>query len=161
MIGDFRVGVGFDAHAFDSARPLILGGVRISDTHGLVGHSDADVVIHVIIDALLGAAGLGDIGKLFPDTDARFKDADSRELLRETNGLLSKHKWQVSNVDVTVICERPKIASYSANMRTTIAEILLVTPDQISVKGTTTERLGFTGREEGIAAIANVAIYRE
>ena len=152
----FRVGLGVDAHAFasmDASRKLILGGVEIPFERGLIGHSDADVLSHAVTDALLGAAGLEDIGHYFPDTDARYKDADSIELLREARGLLGA-AWEVANVDAVVICERPKIRDHRDGMRENLACALDVEPSRVSVRGTTTERLGFAGRGEGIAAQA-------
>jgi 2-C-methyl-D-erythritol 2,4-cyclodiphosphate synthase len=150
----FRVGLGVDAHAFaDAGRKLVLGGVEIPFDKGLGGHSDADVLAHAIIDALLGAAGLEDLGHYFPDTDERYRDADSLELLREARSLVGD-SWTVANVDAVVICERPKIRDYREAMRKNLAGVLGVEPARVSVRGTTTERLGFSGREEGIAAQA-------
>ena len=151
-----RVGLGVDAHAFaapEVERRLILGGVEIPFGKGLLGHSDADVLAHAVTDALLGAAGLEDIGHYFPDTDERFKDADSIELLREVRGIVAG-SWEVANVDAVVICERPKIRDHRAAMRKNLAGALGVEASQVSVRGTTTERLGFAGRGEGIAAQA-------
>lgn len=151
-----RVGIGVDVHAFATPadrRRLVLGGVEIPSERGLLGHSDADVLAHAITDALLGAAGLEDIGHYFPDTDERYRDADSIGLLREVRKLLGE-SWNVSNVDAVVICERPKIRDHRKAMRETIAAALGVEASLVSVRGTTTERLGFTGRGEGIAAQA-------
>jgi 2-C-methyl-D-erythritol 2,4-cyclodiphosphate synthase len=151
-----RVGLGVDAHAFaapDVGRRLVLGGVVVPFDRGLLGHSDADVLAHAVTDALLGAAGLEDIGHLFPDTDERFRDADSIELLREAR-LVVGEGWEIANVDAVVICERPKIRDHRAAMRENLAGALGVEPGQVSVRGTTTERLGFPGRGEGIAAQA-------
>ncbi len=145
-----------DAHAFaapEAARKLILGGVEIPFDRGLLGHSDADVLAHAVTDALLGAAGLEDIGHYFPDTDERFKDADSIELLREARTLV-EDSWSVSNMDAVVVCERPKIRDHRDAMRENLAGALGVEPGRVSVRGTTTERLGFAGRGEGIAAQA-------
>jgi 2-C-methyl-D-erythritol 2,4-cyclodiphosphate synthase len=145
-----------DAHAFaapEAARKLVLGGVEIPFDRGLLGHSDADVLAHAVTDALLGAAGLEDIGHYFPDTDERFKDADSIELLREARSLV-EDSWAVSNVDAVVVCERPKIRDHRDAMRENLAAALGVEPGRVSVRGTTTERLGFAGRGEGIAAQA-------
>lgn len=143
-----------DAHAFAAAgRPLILGGVEIPFDRGLLGHSDADVLAHAVTDALLGAAGLEDIGHYFPDTDERYRDADSIELLREARALIGED-WNVANVDAVVICERPKIRDHRDAMRKNLANALGVGPDRVTVRGTTTERLGFAGRGEGIAAQA-------
>jgi 2-C-methyl-D-erythritol 2,4-cyclodiphosphate synthase len=151
-----RVGLGIDVHAFAAAedgRRLVLGGVEIPSDRGLLGHSDADVLAHAITDALLGAAGLEDIGHYFPDTDERYRDADSIELLREVRGLVGE-SWGVSNVDAVVICERPKIRDHRETMRKNLAAALGVEAASVSVRGTTTELLGFTGRGEGIAAQA-------
>ena len=145
-----------DAHAFaapGAGRKLILGGVEVPFDRGLLGHSDADVLAHAVTDALLGAAGLEDIGHYFPDTDERFKDADSIELLREARSLVEA-SWTISNVDAVVVCERPKIRDHRDEMRENLAGALGVGPDRVSVRGTTTERLGFAGRGEGIAAQA-------
>jgi len=152
----FRVGLGVDVHAFAGAedeRRLVLGGVEIPHEYGLVGHSDADVLAHAVTDAMLGAAGLEDIGHYFPDTDERFRNADSIELLRLIRSLVEEN-WAVVNVDAVVICERPKIRDHRDAMRRNLSEALGVEPSQVSVRGTTSERLGFTGRGEGIAAQA-------
>lgn len=158
---EFRTGIGFDVHRFDSNRPLILGGVKIRETDGLAGHSDADVVLHAICDALLGAAGLGDIGKLFPDTDEKYRNVDSKSLLESVIKKLVANNWRVGNVDVVVITESPRISEHSKRMSEVIAGILKVEPDAVSIKGTTSERLGFTGRGEGIACMATAMIRRE
>jgi 2-C-methyl-D-erythritol 2,4-cyclodiphosphate synthase/2-C-methyl-D-erythritol 4-phosphate cytidylyltransferase len=152
--GAMRVGQGFDVHAFCEGRPLMLGGVEIPCERGLAGHSDADVLLHAIADAVLGAAGLGDIGRHFPDTDAAYAGADSWELLREVAALARRAGWRVLNLDATVICERPKIAPHAQVMRTRIAAALGLPAAAINLKGTTSEGLGFTGRGEGIAAQA-------
>ena len=152
----FRVGLGFDVHAFaaaDERRKLVLGGVEIPFERGLLGHSDADVLSHAVIDALLGAAGLEDIGHYFPDTDERYRDADSIELLSEARTLVGD-SWTVANVDAVVICERPKVREHREAMREHLANALDVDLARVGVRGTTTERLGFTGRGEGIAAQA-------
>jgi 2-C-methyl-D-erythritol 2,4-cyclodiphosphate synthase len=149
-----RIGQGFDAHALVAGRKLIIGGVEIPHDKGLAGHSDADVLIHAVCDALLGAAGLGDIGAQFPDTDARYKDVDSRKLLREVARLLAGNDLRVVNVDATIIAQAPKMAPHIVRMRNNLAADLGVPPADISVKAKTTERLGFTGRGEGIAAEA-------
>ena len=151
-----RVGLGVDVHAFaapEEGRRLVLGGVEIPSDRGLLGHSDADVLAHAITDALLGAAGLEDIGHYFPDTDERYRDADSIELLREVRGLVGK-SWGVANVDAVVICERPKIRDHREAMRKNLAAALGTEESRVGVRGTTTERLGFAGRGEGIAAQA-------
>lgn len=156
----FRVGTGFDVHALVENRPLILAGVQIPYTKGLLGHSDADVALHALMDALLGAAGKGDIGKHFPDTDAKYEGADSRRLLRIVVEMLQEEGWQVNNVDVTVIAQKPKLAPYIAAMRSLVAQDLGIMEDAVNIKATTTEKLGFTGREEGIAAEAVASIIR-
>jgi len=151
-----RVGFGVDVHAFaapEEGRRLVLGGVEIPSDRGLLGHSDADVLAHAIMDALLGAAGLEDIGHYFPDTDERYRDADSIELLREVRGLVGG-SWGVANVDAVVICERPKIRDHRDAMRKNLAAALGTEESRVGVRGTTTERLGFPGRGEGIAAQA-------
>ncbi len=150
------MGLGVDAHAFapvEASRKLILGGVEIPFEKGLLGHSDADVLSHAVTDALLGAAGLEDIGHYFPDTDERYRDADSIELLREARALVGD-AWTIANVDAVVICERPRVRDYREAMRKNLASALDVEPARVGVRGTTTERLGFTGRGEGIAAQA-------
>lgn len=149
-----RVGHGFDVHQFADGRKLIIGGVHIPDEKGLAGHSDADVLLHAISDALLGAMGEGDIGRHFPDTDEAYKDADSKILLADVASLVRKKDYTISNIDSVVIAQRPKIAPFIAEMRTTIASVVNIDMDQINVKATTTEKLGFTGRGEGIAAEA-------
>ncbi|HEY7875502.1 MAG TPA: 2-C-methyl-D-erythritol 2,4-cyclodiphosphate synthase [Actinomycetota bacterium] len=148
-----RVGIGFDAHAFDDARPLVLGGVTIPDHAGLSGHSDADVVSHAVGDALLGAAGLGDIGGMFP-ADEKWAGASSLDLLGEIKRALSEAGWSVGNVDSTIVAEEPRLAPHVEPMRSGIAAALGVSPAVVSVKATTTDHLGFTGRKEGIAAFA-------
>ena len=151
-----RVGLGFDVHAFatpEDGRRLVLGGVEIPSDKGLLGHSDADVLAHAVTDALLGAAGLEDIGHYFPDTDERYRDADSIELLREVREFVGG-SWEVSNIDAVIICERPKIRDHRELMRANLAAALGVDESRVGVRGTTTERLGFTGRGEGIAAQA-------
>lgn len=154
-----RVGQGFDAHAIDVARPLVLGGVKIDDAPGLAGHSDADVLTHAIADALLGATGLGDLGKIFP-ADDRWKDASSLDILSETTRLLDEAGWSCTNVDSTIIAERPKLAPHVEGMRRNIAATLGLGEDAVSVKATTTDGLGFTGRRDGIAALAVVLVER-
>jgi 2-C-methyl-D-erythritol 2,4-cyclodiphosphate synthase len=149
-----RTGLGIDTHAFAAGRPLILGGVDIPHEQGLAGHSDADVLTHAVIDALLGAAGLGDIGQHFPDTDPRFKDADSIQLLRTVVTYLSERGYAIGNVDATVVLERPKLAPYREQIRATLAAALALPEDAVNVKATTGERMGFVGRGEGAAAMA-------
>ena len=156
----FRVGTGFDVHALVENRALILAGIRVPYEKGLLGHSDADVALHALMDALLGAAGKGDIGKHFPDTDDKYEGADSRRLLRVVVEMLRKDGWQVNNVDVTIIAQRPKLAPFIATMRELVASDLGITEDAVNIKATTTEKLGFTGRGEGIAAEAVVSIIR-
>ncbi len=149
-----RIGFGYDVHAFTSNRPLILGGVLIPFEFGLSGHSDADAVIHAIVDALLGAAALGDIGSHFPSNDLRWKDQPSAVFLDYTYNLLCQHPWKISNIDATIVAERPKIAPHTPAMRTHIAEHLHLDSTQVSIKATTTDGLGFAGRREGIACYA-------
>lgn len=149
-----RIGQGFDVHRLVAGRKCIIGGVEIAYDKGLDGHSDADVLLHAICDALLGAAALGDIGKHFPPTDARFKNIDSRELLRHVVDLVKQKKYKVGNIDATVICEAPKLSPHTAQMCANIAADCGVEINQVNVKATTTEKLGFTGRGEGIAAEA-------
>ena len=149
-----RIGHGYDVHRLVEGRKLILGGVEIPYGLGLLGHSDADVLLHAVSDALLGAAALGDIGKHFPDTDPKYKGADSRVLLRHVVKLIREKGWQVGNVDVTVIAQAPKLSPNIPQMRENLAQDLEVEPDAVNVKATTEERLGFTGRGEGIACHA-------
>ncbi|WXL27212.1 2-C-methyl-D-erythritol 2,4-cyclodiphosphate synthase [Ectopseudomonas mendocina] len=149
-----RIGHGYDVHRFTEGSFITLGGVQIPHKFGLLAHSDGDVLLHALSDALLGAAALGDIGKHFPDTDAAYKGADSRVLLRHVVSLLIDRGWQVGNVDATIIAQAPKMAPHIESMRQLIAEDLQVELDQVNVKATTTEKLGFTGREEGIAVHA-------
>ncbi len=149
-----RIGQGFDVHALVAGRKLIIGGVTIPFALGLAGHSDADVLLHAICDALLGAAGLGDIGQHFPDSDARYAGIDSRALLRHVGGLISAKQYRVSNLDATIIAQAPKMAPHIPTMVTHIAADLNLKPEAINIKATTTEKLGFTGRGEGIAAQA-------
>jgi 2-C-methyl-D-erythritol 2,4-cyclodiphosphate synthase len=148
----FRVGIGYDVHRLVMGRPLILGGVRIPFTKGLLGHSDADVLLHAITDALLGAAALGDIGTYFPPSDATWMGADSRELLRIAVGHLRAAGWSTVNIDATVVCEAPKLLPYAAAIRTSIEETIGIAVACVNVKGKTSEGLGFMGRGEGIAA---------
>lgn len=153
-----RTGIGYDVHQLMEDLPLWLGGVRIEHTHGLVGHSDADVLIHAICDALLGAAALGDIGKHFPDNDPAYKGIDSKILLRNVCNLLRSKGYSINNVDSILCLQRPKIAPYIETMRNTLADCMGLDVDQVSVKATTTERLGFEGREEGVSAYASCLI---
>jgi 2-C-methyl-D-erythritol 2,4-cyclodiphosphate synthase len=157
---DIRVGHGFDVHAFADGRRLVLGGVEIAHARGLAGHSDADVLIHALCDAVLGGAGLGDIGRHFPDTDERYRGVDSSELLRSVLEKAADAGWQVGNADITIVAQAPKLAPYIERMREHLASLCGVPVVQLNVKATTTERLGFTGREEGIAAHAVVLLVR-
>ena len=155
-----RVGHGYDVHRLVEGRALILGGVTVPFDRGLLGHSDADVLTHAVMDALLGAAALGDIGKLFPDSDAAYAGADSIALLERVTALLREHGWQVGNVDATVVAQTPKLAPYIPDMRQRLAEAMGLDVDCVSVKATTEERLGFTGSGEGMAAHAVALIER-
>jgi 2-C-methyl-D-erythritol 2,4-cyclodiphosphate synthase len=156
----FRIGQGFDVHALVEGRKLILGGVDIPFHKGLLGHSDADALLHAITDAILGAAGLGDIGRHFPDTDAAFKGADSRVLLREAMSRVRKAGWEVVNVDATIIAQAPKISPHAAAMVANIAADLGIDGSCVNIKGKTSEQLGFTGRQEGIATQAVALLTR-
>lgn len=147
-----RIGHGYDVHKLTEGRKLILGGVDIPHTTGLLGHSDADVLVHAVMDALLGAAALGDIGGLFPDTNPEYEGADSMKLLAEVCGAIGDKGYKISNIDATVIAQKPKIKPYITQMRENIARVCGIDIDQVNVKATTEERLGFTGREEGISA---------
>jgi 2-C-methyl-D-erythritol 2,4-cyclodiphosphate synthase len=155
-----RTGLGFDTHAFAPGRRLILGGVDVPHEHGLTGHSDADVLTHAIIDALLGAAALGDIGRHFPDTDVRFAGADSLGLLRTVVSELGERGWEIGNVDATVVLERPQLAPHRKAIQASLAAALGLPPDAVNVKATTGERMGFVGRGEGAAALAVATIDR-
>lgn len=155
-----RIGHGYDAHRFAPGRPLVLGGVTVPHTHGLEAHSDGDVVIHALCDALLGAAALGDIGKHFPDSSAEFKNIDSRVLLTRVVAALREKNLTVGNVDVTVVAQQPKLAPHIAQMRASLAQDLGINVDRVNVKATTTEGMGFTGRLEGISCHA-VALLAE
>ncbi|MDC2826575.1 2-C-methyl-D-erythritol 2,4-cyclodiphosphate synthase [Rodentibacter pneumotropicus] len=155
-----RIGHGFDVHAFGEDRPLIIGGVTVPYHTGFIAHSDGDVALHALTDALLGAAALGDIGKLFPDTDMQYKNADSRGLLREAFRQVKKKGYKVGNVDITIIAQAPKMRPYIDDMRAVIAEDLTCDIEQINVKATTTEKLGFTGRSEGIACESVVLLIK-
>lgn len=158
-LAPFRIGQGYDCHALVSGRPLIIGGVTIPHRTGLLGHSDADVLLHAIIDALFGAAGLGDIGRHFPDTDAQFSGADSRVLLREAVKRIAAAGYVVGNIDATIIAQAPKMAPHIASMVANLAADLDIAPTQVNVKAKTNEKLGYLGREEGIAAEAVVLIF--
>jgi 2-C-methyl-D-erythritol 4-phosphate cytidylyltransferase / 2-C-methyl-D-erythritol 2,4-cyclodiphosphate synthase len=153
-----RIGQGVDVHPFDEARPLILGGVRIAETGGLAGHSDADVVLHAVTDALLGAAGAGDIGQYFPSDDPQWKGAESSRFVREARTVLGEMQAEISNIDITIIAERPRIGPYREAIGASIAKLLNLPRGHVNIKATTTDHLGFIGRGEGICAMAIVAI---
>ncbi len=161
MTLNIRVGQGYDVHAFADDRKLMLGGVEIPYKRGLAGHSDADVLIHALCDALLGAVGLNDIGYHFPDSDAQYKNRDSALFLSHTVALLNDKGWSVGNIDCTIMAQEPKIGPHVSDMKKRLASLLLVDEDQVNVKATTTERLGFVGRVEGIAADAVVLVARK
>ncbi|TWT11893.1 2-C-methyl-D-erythritol 2,4-cyclodiphosphate synthase [Planomicrobium sp. CPCC 101079] len=155
-----RIGQGYDVHQLAEGRPFILGGINIPHDRGLLGHSDADVLLHTITDAALGAIGGGDIGKHFPDTDPEFKDADSKKLLTHIWEIVKSEGYELGNVDCTVIAQKPKLAPYIEQMRESIAGLLEADVSQVNVKATTSEHLGFTGREEGIAALAVILLVK-
>lgn len=155
-----RIGQGFDVHEFAEGRPLIIGGVTIPHTKGLIGHSDADVLLHTITDAALGAIGKGDIGHHFPDTDAAFKDADSAVLLQEVWKLVEEEGYTLGNVDCTIMAQQPKMAPHIEAIKNRVASLLHADPSQVNVKATTTEKLGFVGREEGIASLAAILLVK-
>ena len=152
MMSNFIIGHGYDVHKLEDGKKFVIGGIEIEHYKGAVGHSDADVVIHVICDALLGALSLGDIGKHFPDTDDKYKGIDSKILLQKVMKLVQEEKYQISNIDVTILLQKPKLRNYIDSMRDTLSNIMEINKSQISVKATTTEGLGFVGREEGVAA---------
>ena len=158
---DLRIGNGFDVHAFAENRKLILGGVEIPHERGLLGHSDADVLTHAVMDAILGAARCGDIGELFPDTDDAFKDADSIELLRKVAEHVSERCYKIQDIDATILAQAPKMAPHRESMRENIAKACGISVEHVGIKATTTEKLGFVGREEGIAASANAILIKE
>lgn len=155
-----RVGQGYDVHQLVEGRPLVLGGVTVDHNKGLAGHSDADVVVHSLCDALLGAAGKGDIGQHFPDTDSSYKNIDSRILLRKVMSLLQADDWQLVNADLTIIAQAPKLAPHIPQMRSLLSKDMNIDETQLNIKATTTEELGYCGREEGIAALAIVLLER-
>ncbi|MBF7682723.1 2-C-methyl-D-erythritol 2,4-cyclodiphosphate synthase [Acinetobacter sp. B5B] len=159
MVGKVRIGQGIDVHAFEAGDFVTLAGLKIPHTQGLKAHSDGDVVLHALSDALLGALALGDIGQHFPDTDDAFKGVDSRILLKKVYQLVGEQGYHLGNADITVACERPKLAKHNLAMRQSIADVLGVDVSQIGMKATTTEQLGFTGRQEGILATATVLIF--
>ena len=156
---DFRIGNGYDVHAIAEGLPMFLGGVRIESSTGFVAHSDGDVAIHALCDALLGCLALGDIGKHFPDTSDKWRGIDSKELLRAVVAMLAERGWQVGNVDITIALQRPKLAPYIGQMRSTLASVMGIADDAVSVKATTTEHLGFVGRGEGCEVWATALIY--
>ena len=160
IMPQFRVGMGYDVHRLVEERKLILCGVEVPYELGLLGHSDADVALHALMDALLGAAALGDIGKHFPDTDMRFKGADSAKLTEHVVSIIKERGWSINNVDITIIAQRPKLASFIPAMRNKVAQVLNIEEDCVNVKATTTEKLGFTGRGEGIAAEAVASLVK-
>ena len=154
----FRTGIGFDAHALAEGRPLVIGGVNIPHSRGLLGHSDADVLVHAVMDAILGAMALGDIGEHFPDTEDEFEGANSLELLSRVQKMIAEKGYCCENLDSIIIAEKPKLKTYIGEMRENIASVLKINVDQLSIKATTTEHMGFTGREEGIVALAMVLL---
>ena len=158
MKNNYRTGIGFDVHAFAKGRKLIIGGVEIPNDKGLVGHSDADVLLHAICDAILGAMAMGDIGKYFPDTSPDFKDADSSTLLKQVYKLVSEKGYSIGNVDSVVTMQAPKIAPFISQMQKKISDILETETKNVSIKATTTEKLGFVGRQEGVSAFATVLL---
>ena len=157
---NIRVGIGYDVHQLKEGEDFWLGGIKIPHTKGAVGHSDADVLLHAICDAMLGAANLGDIGKHFPDTSKDFKGIDSKILLKQVGELLTKEGYSISNIDSTICLQQPKIAPYIEAIKETIASVLALEVNKVSVKATTTEKLGFVGREEGVSAYATTLIYK-
>ena len=158
---DIRIGHGFDVHALAEGLPLYIGGIKIEHTKGCVAHSDGDVALHAICDAMLGALALGDIGKLFPDTSAEFKGIDSKILLRRVCDVVKQHGYRVSNIDCTIAMQRPKLRPHIDNMRQTIADVIGIGVERVSVKATTTEKLGFEGREEGVSVDAVALLIKE
>lgn len=156
-----RIGQGFDVHQFEEGRPLIIGGITIPYERGLTGHSDADVLLHTVTDAALGAIGEGDIGRHFPDTDEAFKDADSAILLQKVWEIVESKGYRLGNIDCTIMAQRPKMAPHIETIRARIAELLKANVSQVNVKATTTEKLGFVGREEGIASMATILLLKD
>ena len=157
---EFRIGQGYDVHRLAPGLPMWLGGVQVPSEYGFVAHSDGDVAIHALCDALLGALALGDIGKHFPDTSDEWKDADSKDLLRRVMEMVRRHGWEVSNVDITIALQQPKINPYVPRMRDVLSSVMDIERNQVSIKATTTEHLGFTGRGEGCEAMAVALLYR-
>ncbi len=158
---NYRIGFGYDIHQFSEERKLFLGGIEIPSEKGLLGHSDADVLLHAICDAMLGALALGDIGQHFPDTDSNFKNIDSKILLSKVNDLVKNKMYKVSNLDSTIVMEKPKLKNYIFSIRESIADILDINIDQVSVKATTSEKLGFVGKEKGAKAYATVLLIED
>ena len=156
----YRTGIGFDVHAFVNGRKLIIGGVEIDYEKGLAGHSDADVLLHAITDALLGSLALGDLGKHFPDTDQKYKDADSKILLKHSYNLIKEKGYKIGNIDAVVSAQKPKLSPYIDDIRKVISNLLDTEIENVSVKATTTEKLGFVGREEGVAAFSTVLVFK-
>lgn len=156
-----RIGMGYDVHAFSKARKLIIGGVEIPCDRGLLGHSDADVLVHSIMDAILGGLALGDIGKHFPDTDPKYKDISSLDLLKKVNLIMKENDYEIGNIDATIVAQVPKMAPYIEDMRLNIAKVLSCRVEDINIKATTTEWLGFEGREEGIGSYAITLLKKE
>jgi len=156
----YRTGIGFDVHAFAEDRKLIIGGVEIDYEKGLAGHSDADVLLHSITDALLGSLALGDLGKHFPDSDQKYKDADSKILLKHSYNLIKEKGYKIGNIDAVVTAQKPKLSPYIDDMRKIISKLLETEIVNVSVKATTTEKLGFVGREEGVAAFSTVLVFK-
>jgi len=159
-LSNFRVGIGYDVHQLLDGATFTLGGIEIEHTKGAIGHSDADVLIHVICDALLGAANLGDIGTHFPDTDDNFKGIDSKILLKDVVKLLQENNYEIGNIDSVICLQKPKVKDYIPKMKMVLAPILNIKVDQLSIKATTTEKLGFVGRQEGVSAYATCLIYK-
>ena len=160
-VKDYRCGIGFDVHPFKEGRKLYLGGVEVDYHLGLAGHSDADVLVHAIIDALFGAAGMGDIGRHYPDTDRRYKNINSLLLLEAASGEIKEQGWNISNIDATIILQKPKLIGYFGIMQGRLAASIDCSLERINIKATTTEKLGFTGRKEGIAVMATATIYKK
>ncbi len=158
-MANFRIGMGFDAHGLATGRPLVIGGVAVPHDRGLEGHSDGDALTHAVMDALLGAANLGDKGVHFPSSDPQYKDISSLILLARVSDLVAAAGWRISNVDATILAQRPRLGPHLAQMRDNLADTLAISPEQVSVKVTTTDYLGFIGREEGIAACAVAALF--
>lgn len=159
-MSDIRVGYGYDVHQFSAGRKLILGGIEIPHDRGLQGHSDADILLHAITDAILGALALGDIGTHFPDTDSTWKDADSAQLLQASYAMVTQKGFQLSNIDSTVVAEEPRLKPFIAQIQDRISKILSISPDRVSIKATTSEKMGFVGRGEGVAAMCTILLVK-